>query len=1125
MAPNPEAPTTRYYLNALNRRDGQLPAPKRGTWNENSDFLNLYSQSVDLKVQLESSELAHSVPSVFQRPIQFYRALNDPGNPLHDVMLNEWRGLMAVIGLSSWLELNVTVSQFKVPSANPDAISSVGQTGNGDLHFSAMVRNQLPLRTVANAVPGRPETRVSDWEQWWMIRCSGVSLGATSPWSLLYTAYTSTRAKVPMSIPWQRGGALIDPIQHYDPKLDRNPVELAILYAWVTAMLDRRDFWHMGQAMGVYEILVAKTLEAWQKDLQRYGRVHFEVQPHESELFPEEPLRNILWKPVPGDLVESDVLLGSRKRGGTPVIVFSESLPSDTRIYGSVFAGRVDVTTLKAEGSSFVSRDGVLVTCPYIVPEKLFFPPKLVKLELSEHAVQRGKGDVSLPLSPRFFEYFDHEELSILSLAYVPGSTRATLRIPLQQRQPLEVHHNYPDDHIIKLQTGPPAFALWPDRYDKSWHEGFAAYAAPAKLGDDLRVQPIFLDGTTDINTARIDPDQKDVRIWSCNQRPAIGFALSHAGEDGTLRAAGLVLQRELRRPMSLDSTRTWRIGVDFGTSSTTVMLQQREGSRPEEMQFDGHTIFLSKESSNGATSISNSLYPSTSTKSPFRTLLYEPGATKFGTQTTPYTLRFTASSVPDLFDQPVPNLKWGDPKDQGDPLTAYLQALVRYIIWEARVNGIKNVAFFWSYPLSLPRGPLGAMRNFWGNVAIKYADVGKDSQSADPQRGMTIAPPVSISESEAVCRAFAAGEGGDHGANVAAGMLTIAIDIGGGSTDIAFWSEGRMLDQFSFKVAGNDILDRRYLNEDALASVFEICYGAKMTSPDSLRAIKARPEIYLNGALTEAKKDGAVFTGRNPRLHPLAMGIYEGRTGSTPWINFRSMIYLFFSGLSYYLGVHSRSIGVKQPRIDIYFGGRGSSLLTWLSANPYDTLPALKHSFLLGLGRQADESLVVAFPRQNVEPEFKGLAITDDVNYPALKTEVAKGLLAPPLREIPKQQPCVVGEVGWTREGKKVDWHTRVEPQELGQLEPPDNFDSTTIGEFSFEVLVTDRGKYLESLNLDRALLKTLVPEGSSIQGLIRAQESSDTYVPQPVFAYELKTLMQQYAQEVEKVQAGVKP
>ena len=106
---------SRFYLNALRPDQKQLAQPEAGKWHEDPNFLSGYVTDIDLQGQLSNITLSHSVPSAFQRPIQFYRALSDPNSPLHSAVTAEWRGLMAVFCLSSWLEVRLDVPPFAVP--------------------------------------------------------------------------------------------------------------------------------------------------------------------------------------------------------------------------------------------------------------------------------------------------------------------------------------------------------------------------------------------------------------------------------------------------------------------------------------------------------------------------------------------------------------------------------------------------------------------------------------------------------------------------------------------------------------------------------------------------------------------------------------------------------------------------------------------------------------------------------------------------------------------------------------------------------------------------------------------------------------------------------------------------
>ncbi|MBT9333145.1 hypothetical protein [Paracidobacterium acidisoli] len=1096
MAGNNEANTTRFYLNALKRTGNSLSAPKRGIWNPNPNFLARYVESVDVTGELTADRSTHSVPSVFQRPILFYQALRDASNPLHRAIRAEWRGLMATLCLARWLDLHIETVPFRVPQITPKATSTVGATPPGDLHFGAMLRNQLPLRTALDT-EGR-EIQVTDWEDWWLIRCGGAVVGATSPWTLLYT---SSQPKAPDSIPWQRQGRLIDPIAHYDPRRERSSFELSLLCSWVQALLAGRGDWKLPDHLAEHNNLIYSQLVLWAADLDRYKNADLRIVLGDS-LFPGALFSSIVRPPGPVDGEQSELLLNSDKPG-RPVLVLSTQLDRQRRVLRGIFSDRIDYENLKSEGEQFQTKNLITLRHSYIVPEKLFFPPRLLRIANVKKALTTDAGDISIPLTSAFFRYFNYENLDRVKLSRSGSGYTAQLTIPVSGGDPIVVTRKYEEKDVVSLSGDFPGFALWPDSEDPEWIENFAAYTAAQ--GVDLQVRPLLANGQLLPDAAWADPHQKLVRIWTCPSMP-VGFALETPLEKGGRLEAGLLLRKKLIPPRPLDARESWSIGVDFGTSSTMVMVDRGQG--PEDMTFHGRGIFLAG-GSDAETQIANNLYPTTEITPPFRTLLYRSAATIFNPLVPPYTLRFTTS--PQDILQTVADVKWGSQTRDGgaSPLFAYLEALVRYIMWEARMAGVQTVHFLWSYPRSLPAGSFRIMEDFWqGRVRHNYS-----------RHGIVVGDVHGISESEAACRAFANAK-----ATVASSGLSITVDIGGGSTDIAFWSANELRDQVSFKVAGNDILDPTYLKESALREILHICFGNHEEEP-YLQNIAQREAIYLNGALTEAKKNGIPFRDKDPNMHPIPMHIMGNNQQSVPWIHLRSMIYLFYTGLSYYLGVHARSLKVADADIKVYFGGRASALLTWMSSRARAFLPAMRRSLQIGLTRTADANTQILFPGLGVDPDFLGLAVDYHPEFPQLKTEVAKGLLvkSTALRDLSeKLDGSVAGEIGWTtRQGQKIDWQTWLKPGDYQNLIPPPDFESTTIGHYRAELLAQESfGRF--HLNLDDDRLKALHVDRGYVQQLISDAADANGHASQPLFAYELKALMNAYANAVSQIVAA---
>jgi hypothetical protein len=110
-----------------------------------------------------------------------------------------------------------------------------------------------------------------------------------------------------------------------------------------------------------------------------------------------------------------------------------------------------------------------------------------------------------------------------------------------------------------------------------------------------------------------------------------------------------------------------------------------------------------------------------------------------------------------------------------------------------------------------------------------------------------------------------------------------------------------------------------------------------------------------------------------------------------------------------------------------------------------------------------------------------------------------------------------MIGETRWKKDPTDADpqaWDTRLSAEDMARLVPPDDFNGTTLGNFLTEIL---RHKELpRSLSLDDKKLARLHVTGSDVRDLIRQLADGEDHIVQPVFAYELKVLMQKYAELV---------
>jgi hypothetical protein len=1066
-----------FFLNALAEIDRQLEVPTPGRWKgdeQSKDFLGKYVADIHIDAHLDLREV-HSLPSVFARPIQFWQALRTTEHPLHDAVVSQWRGLLAVFALQEWLTLMPVPQLYEVPSA--------GHISMGiDQNLHTILRNQLP----------KPERY---WERWWLLYCDDYLIGATSPWTIVYTpsAYTC-----PPTIPWRTDeGLLMDPITYYDPQETGGQwFELALLLRWVELILQGHP-WNMDKDKAG---IINRELTAWQASLRKYRDPALAV-PALAQ-FPAvgvAPYRHFLVPPQPANPVAlgsvgplSDLILASPKQQEQTLALPRSGVDGKKRVYHSVLVDRVDLAHLPGPtgDAGWQAGNGRQIPLPYVVPEEAFFPAKLVQLKLSDKALVKGT-QLAIPLTRLFFQYFDHTDLPMLTVSDTGQEMRVRLRLPLANGSTLAVEKTYDKaTQIVSLDANTPALAAWPDFYDIGWYENFAL--AAVITGMNLVVAPLLSNGTELARTVE-NGTQKPLRIWS-SALPILGFVLYSREQSGELIESGLVLRGTLPPATTPHAGRTWVAAVDFGTSNTHVMVQ-KDGGSPVPFPLRGRTVLLTAAPDFVKESVISGFYPDEEIMPPFVTILAAGGATTFSTdEHLEYVPRFLF--YPELAgsQEIVQGLKWGTGgiAAADKPLKAYLHGVARYIACEAWAAGVGDLSFTWAYPLSLHNHTQAAMGILWNNIGTAFAK---------PQ-ALSITATAGVPESDALCRYL--GTNGILPTN--ADALSIAVDVGGGSTDIGFWSKNIPVDQVSFKLAANDLLEPLCRRSDFTRTLYQFCGGTLDQNGHSPldQQFTRYPMILCNALLAGAKArmDGS----QDPRTHPVVKALFASSYGQPPWQYARSVIYLFFSGLAFYLGLHSRKhVATLLPEVHIYFGGRGSSLLAWLDNDAPRIQTTLHRAFTAGLTHNNPAP-------QSINVYVGSPVLSYNPTHPP-KQEVAGGLLSPlpgGMTVSTLKGSTIVGEEGWTENGTAVPWDRELTAVELSRLKPPTNYSGSYLDQFFKHVRSP---QWLQSPGLDENNLQKLghIPS-ATMQSLLLTAVSGGSEILQPIFAHELKAVIGQY-------------
>ncbi len=1096
----------------------KLPTPAPNGWQGDAgtvNFLDKFAKSIDT-TEAAGVHDVHSVPTVFARPIIFDQAFRDASHPSHKDVIDQWRGLLAIFALQPWFGFDIQFQAYSVAGAPNGATSAVGNVPANGLHLNTMLESMLPKPAAL-------------WNPLRLINVNGFVVGAASPWTAVFTPASPS---VPPSVPWKKAtGTLYDPISFFG-KNGKESIDLTLVHQWVTHLLSELQRERMERSRreamrlpvppavmtGIHLDAFTTQLTAWQTALNDHleqampfmipglADANPAAGPLGAFLRGSLPLRPVPMpagtpSEVPGEL--GDVWLAPTREGHAPTVLLKRTgMPDLTRIHNEAFVFNVDFDKMPgASGQGFTTRGGRYHAISWIFPEAFFFPSKLTYINSTSAARTGPAAEFSVPLTPEFFRYFNHSDVSRLSIQINgTGDARiltATLNLPLRGGGVFPVQRVYSLAPAQWVDTGgvTPGFILWPDYYSENWTHNLAAYAGPREAhGPHFQAAPIFSGGGTE-SFSQVNGLEKPVRVWECN-KPPIGFSLRDNGA-----SAGLVLRDSVAPPPAIIPNSSWRVSVDFGTANTMISYEANGDTNIHPLEIKPRLQFLND--SPYTERLQDHIAPPVGAVPPFRTLCYNSDVTVIGKPGQTFVQRF--SFIPEYVTLLVPNLKWGT---NDSALRSYLTSVVRLVVCEARARGVESLRFKWSYPLALPSGPRGAMDAFWRVLQGNFSSDGLSVQTGDTGIGGQPGE-IDISESEAACRALAL----FPGSPVPAGAegLCVVLDIGGGSTDYAFWCRGRLLDYFSFKLAGNDVLRGGWIRKDRdfLKRLYRISTGGEATDIPVINELQPedfnKAEMWVNHVLSLAKdKNGIRFQdGMSWLNHPAVQSIFSDDLKNKPWVNVRTLAYILLAGMTYFAGLRARAFSgdMAIPEITVVMSGRGASLCAWVSNNAGVLARLLSACFAKGYSRDNPGQL----PRiQTVS------AVLGPAGLPPLKSEVARGGLQRAIGSVEPPQTPILGELNWKRRkmAEPEKWDKRLEVHELSDLHPPN--DSTGADCYIKELIALletlRTGLNLDEENLNQAKLAVNWANISSALNL------DATGIVQPVFAIELKALMDQY-------------
>lgn len=1008
------------------------PPAQRGKWTARANLLQNLPR--DLAVNAGNST---SIPSVWARALVFAEALGDAHHPQHAAITQEWRGLMGIFCFRECFGLQVTFHHIDFGPGAP-----AGMLGN---RLRNSVYQQKPAGWPGDIYVAAVDDKL---------------IGGTSPKTLFFTApeYECQRL-----VPWHENGKLYDPHDYFAAKLLGE--EQQILNLWVQDTMN-------ALAGGVDPIIMA-AFNDW---LNAMGGAIAAPIPVGAFIMADMGL------PAPynfvdtyfswGDIIQSDFLLQGPEN--PPILVWENGWRERPgRVFNSWHSSNFgdDKPWQVPHESAGDDLCGKKIPNPWIHPEQVFFTDRLLELPTiyanqvpvyGNNPPNNLGGQYVPPLRRQILNYLSPGDLAG-SLDIQPAAAQGVLvnlSLPKTDGGTLQIQKTYNDGQIdrIPLEDSRP-FEVWPNFSSEKWHKYYCLGGRMA----NLQIEP-WIAGNVEATQINLGGDTYPV--WEMESFPK-ALSCSWNGVE-----YGLIFPQPPGE--AFDAGINWDVAVDLGTANTAVFFMA-DGGPHAPMTFTNRCVQIVDSPANIRDITLNAVFfsPSNYTNGirstsfvKFAPMANDGGAAAGGGAGYQPVIDGKAAlgskewlnwlvERPALMGALRTRMKWGTSNDDQRCLYAYLKHLMLLICAEATSQGVNQLDLKWSYPSAFSNPLRISMQTGFTQLGVWINGLQQAVDVTIADQGET--------ESVSVCKFLSQRDG----------LINprVIADIGGRTSDIAVWDGNKLLLQTSVEFAGKLLTD--YLR-----------------SKDGLR------ESILNTPIKNpADQLFNYFHDQCAHCFNNLMQSYgnqlcetftvDMRTDSTlGYQQARSIIFLTFAGVTYYLGLILETLDVEM---NIWFTGNGSRLINLVDPRALDHLTGFV------------ETPATIFP-----------ALPDST-----KQEVVRGLLSNLNFDSAANPKVIIGEDGYQLNGQEVSFGAQISFENLADIEVPDSF--PRLARFVEEYNQCAADLDLVPLNMDG----TLGNIRAAVSGRLNMIQNTGEGV-EPCFLMELRFLLHEHFPELAPIQAA---
>ena len=298
---------------------------------------------------------------------------------------------------------------------------------------------------------------------------------------------------------------------------------------------------------------------------------------------------------------------------------------------------------------------------------------------------------------------------------------------------------------------------------------------------------------------------------------------------------------------------------------------------------------------------------------------------------------------------KPLVNIKWSSKPNAQSAMQAYIRNVMMIIRNKVIANNgnLGRTKITWFYPNSMSPRRLSQLREAWNN---SYTELFNHDGATK-----------SLSESVAPIQFYFR--------RYATATNLVNVDVGGGTTDIAFSSNGKVEYVTSFKFAANSLFEDSFSDINPSNGIVD---SFKDNIRELLQSKNLGELVYIFGCNLDQPANMASFLF-SLKDNSATRGIAQNNIDFSKILQndtkFKVVFIIFYTAIMYHIAQIVKAKGLKVPR-HIAFSGNGSKILSIISSDPKILSKYTKVIFEKVMGAEYGSALDILGLEQGANPK-----------------------------------------------------------------------------------------------------------------------------------------------------------